>query len=329
MNSEEHARAAIVEVGRRLHAREYVASNDGNVSVRLDAGRLLTTPTGVSKGSMTPDMLVVTDFEGRKLAGGRNPSSELLMHLAVYRHRPEVNAVVHAHPPVATGFAVAGIELNRAVLAEVVTTLGSIPIADYGTPSTHELADAVGRYITTHDGLLLANHGALTVSGDLMSAYYKMETVEHFARISLVARLLGGERLLSREEVTRLQSLRGTYGIAAPAPFCGIEADGGSSADGGASTGAGSFGEGASPEASAAAPTEPACQEIEAPSAPGARLVRPVLASGAPPNSGAAGEASPAVGENREIRLTYRELAALVEDAVRQLRPGAEGQSDG
>ena len=329
MNSEEHARAAVVEVGRRLHAREYVASNDGNVSVRLDADRLLTTPTGVSKGFMTPDMLVVTDFDGRRLAGGRNPSSELLMHLAVYRHRPEVNAVVHAHPPVATGFAVAGIELNRAVLAEVVTTLGSIPIADYGTPSTHELADAVGRYITTHDGLLLANHGALTVSGDLMSAYYKMETVEHFARISLVARLLGGERLLSREEVTRLQSLRGTYGIAAPAPFCGIEADGGSSADGGASTGAGS-GEGALPGAGAAVPTEPACQEIEAPSAPGARLVPPAPGSElAPPAPGAGGKAPPAVGEDREIRLTYRELAALVEDAVRQLRPAAEGQSDG
>lgn len=303
MNSEEHARAAIVEIGRRLHAREYVASNDGNVSVRLDAGRLLTTPTGVSKGFMTPDMLVVTDFEGRKLAGGRNPSSELLMHLAVYRHRPEVNAVVHAHPPVATGFAVAGIELNRAVLAEVVTTLGSIPIADYGTPSTHELADAVGRYITTHDGLLLANHGALTVSGDLMSAYYKMETVEHFARISLVARLLGGERLLSREEVTRLQSLRGTYGIAAPAPFCGVGSDGGSSTDD------------ASSAQRVAAGGRAACQEIEAPSAPGARLVRP--------------EPPPAVGEDREIRLTYRELAALVEDAVKHLRPGAEGLSDG
>ncbi len=329
MNSEEHARAAIVEVGRRLHAREYVASNDGNVSVRLDADRLLTTPTGVSKGSMTPDMLVVTDFEGRKLAGGRNPSSELLMHLAVYRHRPEVHAVVHAHPPVATGFAVAGIELNRAVLAEVVTTLGSIPIAEYGTPSTHELADAVGRYITTHDGLLLANHGALTVSGDLMGAYYKMETVEHFARISLVARLLGGERLLSREEVTRLQSLRGTYGIAAPAPFCGIEADGGASADGRSALVDASSGEGASPGGGAAVATEPACQEIEAPSAPGARLVLPAPAPGAPPVSAAAGEAPPAVGEDREIRLTYRELAALVEDAVRRLRPGAEGQSDG
>ncbi len=329
MNNEEHARAAIVEIGRRLHAREYVASNDGNVSVRLDAERLLTTPTGVSKGFMTPDMLVVTDFEGRKLAGGRNPSSELLMHLAVYRRRPEVNAVVHAHPPAATGFAVAGIELNRAVLAEVVTTLGSIPIADYGTPSTHELADAVERHITTHDGLLLANHGALTVSGDLMSAYYKMETVEHFARISLVARLLGGERLLSREEVTRLQSLRGTYGIAAPAPFCGIEADGTSSADGAASAGAG-WSSGRSSAGSAAGGNEVACQEIEAPSAPGARLVRPASSGAPPPASGAAAGGGPAaVGEDREIRLTYRELAALVEDAVKHLRPGAEEQSDG
>ncbi len=334
MNSEEHARAAIVEIGRRLHAREFVASNDGNVSVRLDADRLLTTPTGVSKGFMTPDMLVVTDFEGRKLAGGRNPSSELLMHLAVYRHRPEVNAVVHAHPPVATGFAVAGIELNRAVLAEVVTTLGSIPIADYGTPSTHELADAVERHIATHDGLLLANHGALTVSRDLMSAYYKMETVEHFARISLVARLLGGERLLSREEVARLQSLRGTYGIAAPAPFCGVEADGESAADAPSSAGAGSSSGGAFANR-AARGNEAACQEIEAPSAPGARLVRPAPsgprpASGTlPPPGGAAGEPPPPVGDDREIRLTYRELAALVEDAVQHLRPGAEGQSDG
>ena len=328
MNNEEHARAAIVEVGRRLHAREYVASNDGNVSVRLDAERLLTTPTGVSKGFLTPDMLVVTDFEGRKLAGGRNPSSELLMHLAVYRRRPEVNAVVHAHPPAATGFAVAGIELNRAVLAEVVTTLGSIPIADYGTPSTHELADAVERHITTHDGLLLANHGALTVSGDLMSAYYKMETVEHFARISLVARLLGGERLLSREEVTRLQSLRGTYGIAAPAPFCGIEADATSSADGAVSAGAGGA-SGRSSADRAVGGNEAACQEIEAPSAPGARLVRPALPGGPPGSGGAAEDAAPAVGEDREIRLTYRELAALVEDAVKHLRPGAEEQSDG
>ncbi len=123
------------------------------------------------------------------------------MHLEVYRQRPDVQAVVHAHPPTATGFAVAGIPLDRAVLAEVLTTLGSIPIAEYATPSTSELPEAVRQYIKAHDGMLLANHGALTVGGDLFGAYYKMETIEHFAHISLVARMLGRENLLSREEV--------------------------------------------------------------------------------------------------------------------------------
>ncbi len=284
MNREEQLRADIVEIGRRLHARAYVASNDGNISVRLDDERLLTTPRSVSKGFMTPDMLVITDLDGHKLAGGRDPSSELLMHLAVYRNRPQVAAVVHAHPPTATGFAVAGIALDRAVLAEVVTTLGSIPIADYGTPSTQELADAVQEHIKVHDGLLLANHGALTVAGELFAAYYKMETVEHFARISLVARQLGRERLLSREEVLRLQALRGTYGIAAPAPICPEPGDG--PADG------------------------EDCQVLQAPSAPGQRLVTGNADAGA----------APAPGGDDEIRLTYGELTALIEDAVKQLR---------
>ena len=218
MQHEERLRADIVEIGRRLHERGYVASNDGNISVRLEGDRLLTTPTGVAKGFMTPDMMVTTDMSGRKLTGDRNPSSEILMHLAVYENRPEIQAVVHAHPPTSTGFAVAGVPLDKAVLAEVVTTLGSIPIADYGTPSTNELADAVREHIRAHDGLLLANHGALTVADALFPAYYKMETIEHFAKISLVARQLGGERLLSREEVGRLQGLRDRYGITAPAP---------------------------------------------------------------------------------------------------------------
>ena len=167
MRQEEYIRQDIVEVGRRLHVRAYVASNDGNISVRLPDDRLLTTPKGVSKGFMTPDMMVMTDLNGEKISGNREPSSELLMHLAVYHNRPEVKAVVHAHPPTSTGFAVAGIPLDRAILAEVVTTLGSIPIADYGTPSTPELADAVRKYIKVHDGLLLANHGALTVADEL------------------------------------------------------------------------------------------------------------------------------------------------------------------
>jgi len=283
--SETQARIDIVEVGRRLYARGHVASNDGNISVRLDERRILTTPKSVSKGFMTPDMMCVVDPDGRKLSGDRDPSSELLMHLEVYRQRPDVNAVVHAHPPLATGFAVAGIPLDRAVLAEVITTLGSIPIAEYGTPSTQELPDAVRQYIKAHDGLLLANHGALTVAHELFAAYYKMETIEHFAKISLVARMLGGERLLTQEEVLRLQALRGSYGIAAPAPICLEETV---------------------PEGDAS------CQVVRAPDAPGLRLV-------------AEGHAGAACRDNRpadeaEIRLTYRELTALIEDAVRSLR---------
>ncbi len=284
--SDARLRADIVEVGRRLYARGYTASNDGNISARLDGLRLLMTPRSVCKGFMDPQMMCVTDLDGRKLSGDRDPSSEMQMHLEVYRHRPDVRAVVHAHPPVATAFAVAGIPLDRAVLAEVVTTLGSVPIAEYATPSTRELPDAVRKYVKSHDGMLLANHGALTLGADLFSAYYKMETIEHFARISLVARLLGRERLLSREEVERLQGLRGSYGIAAPAPICSDEMP--------------------------AVTDEASCQVIQAPSAPGLRLVDDGLRSGR--------EASLGESKEGEIRLTYRELTALIEEAVKALR---------
>src|SRR5919106_2015504 len=276
MRAEDQIRCDIVEIGRRLWQRGYVASNDGNISVRLDERRLMTTPANVSKGFMTPDMMVITDFDGKKISGDRKASSELKMHLQVYRDRPDANAVVHAHPPTATGFAVAGIPLDRAVLAEVVTTLGSIPIAEYGTPSTPELPAAVRRYIKAHDGLLLANHGALTVAGDVYSAYYKMETIEHFAKISLVARQLGREHLLSREEVQRLQGLRGSYGIASPAPVCTDDTM--------------TIGPGGQVE----------CQVVQAPNAPaGARLVVDVPALRDLSGDG-------------EIRLTYRELTALI-----------------
>ena len=167
--SEATLRAQIVEVGRRLYARGYTASNDGNISARLDDDRLLMTPKSVCKGFMDVAMMCITDLDGRKLSGDRDPSSEMQMHLEVYRQRPDVEAVVHAHPPTATGFAVAGIPLDRAVLAEVVTTLGSVPIADYATPSTKELPEAVRKYVKAHDGMLLANHGALTV-GPISSA---------------------------------------------------------------------------------------------------------------------------------------------------------------
>ena len=210
------------------------------------------------------------------------------MHLEVYRQRPDVQAVVHAHPPTATGFAVAGIPLDKAVLAEVLTTLGSIPIAEYATPSTSELPEAVRKYIKAHDGMLLANHGALTVGSDLFSAYYKMETIEHFAKISLVARLLGGENLIAREEVLRLQGLRDTYGIKAPAPICSTEP-----------------------------PADETCQIVQAPEGGGLRLVPDALEPR--PRAADLPAASASPGDDEEIRLTYRQLSALIEEAVRNL----------
>jgi L-fuculose-phosphate aldolase len=283
VTDERQLRQDIVEVGRRLWTRGFVASNDGNISVRLPGDRLLMTPTGVSKGFMAPEMMVITDLDGRLVAGeaNRKASSEILMHLMAYRHRPDVHAVVHAHPPLATGFAVAGIPLDRAVLAEVVTTLGSIPIAEYGTPSTPELPASVEPFVRTHDALLLANHGALALGKDLYAAYYKMETIEHFARISLVARLLGREHLLTREEVDRLQGLRGMYGIASPAPVC------------------------VDPPATADA----ACQVLQAPSVPGEQLVLDV------PHQ----NASISIGNTGAVQLTYGQLTTLIEDAVRHL----------
>src|SRR5215208_1697538 len=291
---EEQARADIVEAGRRLYARAYVASNDGNISARLDDARLITTPKSVSKGFMTPDMMVVVDYDGHKIGGDRDPSSELPMHLEIYRNRPDVNGVVHAHPPLATGFAVAGIPLTRAVLAEVITTLGSIPIAEYGTPSTAELPDAVRKYIKAHDGMLLANHGAVTCGPSVMAAYYKMETIEHFAKISLVARLLGGENLISREEVERLQDLRGAYGIRAPAPLCVDPAD-------------------------AQTDDQVLCQILEAPESTTERLV-PDVTSALPRPGADVRIALATASRDGEIRLTYGELTALIADAIKQLR---------
>src|SRR2546428_12779876 len=154
MSPEETLRAEIVEVGRRMYARGSTASNDGNISARLGADRLVMTPKSVCKGFMTPDMMCITDLEGRKLQGARDPSTEMLMHLEVYRQRPDVQAVVHAHPPTATGFAVARIPLDRAGLAEVLTTLGSIPIAEYATPSARELPEGVRKDIKADDGVL-------------------------------------------------------------------------------------------------------------------------------------------------------------------------------
>ncbi len=217
--NEERIRKDIVEVGRRMYARHLISGGDGNISVLREDGLIMATPTGMSKGFLEPEDIVITDLEGRKIAGRREPSSELRMHLACYKNRPDIRSVVHAHPPTCTGFAVAGISLDKALLAEVIVTFGCIPVAPYGTPSTDELAMSVEDYIKKHDALLLANHGALTVGHELFNTYFKMETLEHYAKINLVARTLGRENVLSSEEVSKLAALRTKYGIVGPDPF--------------------------------------------------------------------------------------------------------------
>jgi L-fuculose-phosphate aldolase len=213
LKTEDEHRRDICRVGRWIHQRGYVAATDGNISVRLDPRRILTSPTAVSKGMMAADDLVITDLDGRKLAGRRNPSSELAMHLLIYRRRPEINAVVHAHPPVATGYAAAGLALNKALVSEVVLSLGCIPVARYGTPGTAELTEALEPLVTHYDSILMANHGVVTCGQDLLTAFFRMETTEHFARVSLVTELLGKQVLLSATDVEKLLAARARYGL--------------------------------------------------------------------------------------------------------------------
>src|SRR5271155_847941 len=197
VKSEAEHRHDLCTVGRWLHEHGHVAATDGNVSVRLSPDTILTSPTCVSKGMMAPEDMVITDFSGRKLGGCRNPSSELAMHLLIYRLRPDVNAVCHAHPTVATGYAAAGIPLNKAILCELVIALGSVPVARYGTPGTPELAEALEPLVQSYDSILMANHGVVTCGPDLLTAFFRMETTEHFARVALVSELLGKQVLLS------------------------------------------------------------------------------------------------------------------------------------
>lgn len=198
--------------------------------MRLDPRRILTSPTNISKGMMSPDDIVVTDLKGNKLNGHRNPSSELAMHLLIYRLRPDVNAVCHAHPPTATGYAAAGLPLNRAILAELVVSLGCIPVARYGTPGTPELTDAIEPFVQSHDAILMANHGVVTYGPDLLTAFFRMETAEHFAQVSLVTEMLGKQVLLSSKDVEKLLAARARYGIqtaAGAGPECAmLTADG-------------------------------------------------------------------------------------------------------
>lgn len=211
-------RERIVEIGRRLYARGLIGANEGNISAR-EGERLLVTPASVCKGYLTPDMIVETDLDGRKVGDGPGRvSSEIAMHVACYRRRPDISAVVHAHPPTATGFAVAGIALDRPLIAEAVVTLGRVPVIPYGTPSTNELADNVGGAICDAHAVLMANHGALAVGDSLDRAWERMETIEQLARVALTTRLLGQDNLLSPSDVQRLEQLRTAAGY--PPPVC-------------------------------------------------------------------------------------------------------------
>ncbi len=228
MKGERQHREEICHIGRMIHERSYVAATDGNLSVRLDHDTVLSTPTSISKGMMEPEDLVVVDMQGRKVTGQRNVSSEIAMHLLIYRQRADVAGIVHAHPPTATGYAAAGIALNQALISEIVLALGCIPIARYGTPGTPELTEALEPLVPHYDAILMANHGVVTYGEDLLRAYMKMETVEHFARITLVTHLLGRQQLLSQEDVGKLMEARAKYeGItsaAAMAPGCPVVA---------------------------------------------------------------------------------------------------------
>ncbi len=198
----------ICEVGHKLYAKNFVAANDGNISVKINDHEFYCTPTGVSKGSLTPDMIIKVDAEGNKIEGKLNPSSEIKMHMRVYRDRPDVNAVVHAHPPVATAFTVADIDLDQYILPEAVLTIGDVPTCDYGTPSTMEIPDSLEPYIQNHDAFLLRNHGALTVGCDLTKAFFIMEEVEFNAIICKHAMEIGAVHEIPNEQLKKLMELR-------------------------------------------------------------------------------------------------------------------------
>lgn len=212
--SDYEAKKQIIAIGKRMYDKGFVASNDGNISCRVGPNTIWTTPTGVSKGFMTPDMLVKMNFDGKVLMGKLKPSSEVKMHLRVYNENPDVMAVTHAHPPVATSFAIAGISLDRAILPEAVVNLGSVPIAHYATPGSQDVPDSIAPYCNTHNAVLLANHGALSWGKDLTEAYHRLESLEYYATVLMyTGRIIGRANELSCSQVNELIDIREKLGI--------------------------------------------------------------------------------------------------------------------
>jgi L-fuculose-phosphate aldolase len=208
MTTQLQQRETIVRYGKMLYERGFIAATDGNISARLDETRLLITPTCMCKGMMSEDDLVIVDMNGRKLEGVRNTSSEVAMHLLIYRIRPDIRGIVHAHPPTATGFAAAGIALDQPLISEIVLTLGAVPLAPYGCPGTEELSETLRPFVPEHDAILMANHGVVAYADELERAFMHMETVEHLAKISLVTRTLGHQNVLDADEVKKLTAIR-------------------------------------------------------------------------------------------------------------------------
>lgn len=208
----------ICEVGHLIWQLGFVAANDGNISMKVDDNTFLTTPTGTSKRILTPEMIIKMNANNEVIEcpEGFRPSSEFKMHLRCYKERPDIGAVVHAHPPTATGFAIAHIPLDDYTMPEAIIFLGSVPIAPYGTPGSQEVPDSVAPFLAEHDTILLMNHGALTVGTDLTQAYYRMETLEHFAKVSLVARQLGGAKELPREKIDECCEIAKAFPIRHP-----------------------------------------------------------------------------------------------------------------
>jgi L-fuculose-phosphate aldolase len=214
---EQKVKEQIVEIATRCYDRGLLVAGDGNISVRVAPDRVIATPSAVSKGWMTPEMICVVNLRGELLEpGDYKVSSEWPMHRVIYEARPDINAVVHAHPPHATGFAVAGLSLSKAILSEVVLTLGCVPLATYGTPSTRELTDAIEPYLEFHDALLMANHGAVAFADNLESAFNKLETLEHTCKISFIARSLGNENTIPDRAIEKLYEIRERNGAMRP-----------------------------------------------------------------------------------------------------------------
>ena len=212
--NEVQARQAIVDAGNVLYKQGYVVSNDGNISVRISPDTIVVTPTGVSKGDMNPDMMVVMDLDGNVLSQGqRGPSSEVKMHLRVYRENPDVTAVVHAHPIYATSFAIAGVPLDKPILSEAMLQVGVVPVAHYAKPGTTDVPDSIAPFVKDYAAVMLSNHGVLTWGTDLEQALARMEVVENYAKVTLVVKQIGSERGLSQDQVDGLTGIRQNMGL--------------------------------------------------------------------------------------------------------------------